>query len=83
MNATLAVGTNDQGKVWFNGKEVVRFTETRVLEQDADRVPVSLVQGQNVLVMKVINEVNSWQACARFLNASTPITNLKISLTPQ
>jgi hypothetical protein len=54
-----------------------------VLEKDADKVPVSLVKGQNVLVMKVINEVNSWQACARFLNGTTPVTNLKISLTPQ
>jgi hypothetical protein len=44
---------------------------------------VSLVQGQNVLVLKVLNEVNSWQACARFLNGETPVTNLKISLTPQ
>lgn len=83
MNVTLAVGTNDQGKVWFNGKEVVRFPDTRVLDKDADKVPVSLVKGTNVLVMKVINEVNSWQACARFLNGTTPVTNVKVSLTPQ
>lgn len=83
MNVTLAVGTNDQGKIWFNGKEVVRFPDTRVLDKDADKVPVSLLKGRNVLVMKVINEVNSWQACARFLNGTTPVTNLKISLTPQ
>jgi len=83
MNLTLALGTNDQGKVWLNGKEIFKFEDTRVLERDADRVPVSLVQGQNVLVMKVVNEVNSWQACARFMRGDLPITNLKISLTPQ
>lgn len=83
MNVTLALGTNDQGKAWLNGKEVFKFLETRVLERDADKIPVSLVQGQNVLVLKVVNEVNSWQACARFLQGSLAVTNLKISLTPQ
>jgi hypothetical protein len=83
MNVTLALSTNDQGKAWLNGKEVFKFEETRVLEKDSDRVPVSLVQGQNVLVLKVINEVNNWQACARFLRGESPVTNLKISLMPQ
>ncbi len=83
MNVTLALGTNDQGKAWFNGKEVMSHEEARVLSKDENRIPVSLVQGQNVLVLKVINEVNSWQACARFLNGETPVTGLKISLTPQ
>jgi hypothetical protein len=83
MNVTLSLSTNDQGKAWLNGKEVFRFEETRVLEKDSDRVPVSLVQGQNVLVLKVINEVNNWQACARFLRGEAPVTNLRISLTPQ
>ena len=83
MNVTLALGTNDQGKAWFNGKEVMSHEEARVLSKDENRIPVSLVQGQNVLVLKVINEVNSWQACARFLNGEKPVTNLKVSLTPQ
>ena len=83
MNVTLALGTNDQGKAWFNGKEVMSHEEARVLSKDENRIPVSLVQGQNVLVLKVINEVNSWQACARFLNGEKPVTNIKISLTPQ
>lgn len=83
MNVTLALGTNDQGKAWFNGREVMSHEEARVLSRDENRIPVSLVQGQNVLVLKVVNEVNSWQACARFLNGDTPVTGLKISLTPQ
>jgi hypothetical protein len=83
MNVTLALGTNDQGKAWLNGKEVFLFEEARVIDKDSDRVPVSLVAGQNVLVLKVVNEVNSWQGCARFLLDMKPITNLRISLTPQ
>lgn len=82
MNVTLALGTNDQGKAWLNGKQVLSFEEARTLIRDSDRIPVSLVQGQNVLVLKVINEVNNWQACARFLQGDAPVTNLRISLTP-
>ncbi len=83
MQVTLALGTNDQGKAWLNGKEVFKFTETRVLEKDANRVPVTLVKGQNVLVLKVVNEVNNWQACARFLKDGQPVTSLRIATAPE
>jgi hypothetical protein len=83
MKVTLALSTNDQGKAWLNGKEVFKFAETRVLEKDTDRVNVSLVKGRNVLMLKVVNEVNNWQACARFLNGSTPVTNLRIGVAPE
>jgi hypothetical protein len=83
MQVTLALGTNDQGKAWLNGKEVFKFTETRVLEKDANRVPVTLLKGQNVLVLKVVNEVNNWQACARFLKDGQPVTSLRIATAPQ
>lgn len=78
MPVTLALSTNDQGKAWLNGKPVFKFSETRTLEKDTDKVDVMLVKGRNVLVLKVINEVNNWQACARFLKAGAPVTNLKI-----
>lgn len=83
MNVTLALSTNDQGKAWVNGKPVFKFAETRVLEKDTDRINVSLVKGQNVLVLKVVNEVNNWQSCARFLKDGAPVTNLRIALAPQ
>ena len=82
MKVTLALSTNDQGKVWLNGTPVFSFAETRVLEKDTDRVDVTLNKGQNVLMMKVINEVNNWQGCARFLKAGAPVKTLRISLTP-
>jgi hypothetical protein len=82
MKVTLALSTNDQGKAWVNGKEVFKFAETRTLEKDTDKVDVALVKGPNVVMLKVVNEVNNWQACARFLSNGAPVTNLKISLTP-
>ena len=83
MKVTLALSTNDQGKAWLNGKPVFKFAETRVLEKDSDRVDVSLVKGQNVLILKVVNEVNNWQACARFLRDGAPVKTLKIAVAPQ
>jgi hypothetical protein len=83
MPVTLALSTNDQGKAWLNGKEIFKFADTRVLEKDADRVDVTLAKGQNVLLLKVINEVNNWQACARFLRNGAPVTNIRIAQAPE
>ncbi len=83
MKVTLALSTNDQGKAWVNGREVFKFVDTRVLEKDTDRVEVPLAKGQNVLVLKVVNEVNNWQGCARFLKDGAPVKNLRIALAPQ
>ena len=49
----------------------------------AESADVTLVKGQNVLVLKVINEVNNWQACARFTKDGFGVKNLKISLAAQ
>ena len=43
MPVTLALSTNDQGKVWLNGKPVFKFADTRTLEKDTDKVDVNLV----------------------------------------
>lgn len=83
MKVTLALSTNDQGKAWLNGKPVFKFAETRTLEKDADRVEVTLTKGRNVLVLKVINEVNNWQACARFLKNGVPVKNLQVTTAAQ
>ena len=83
MKVTLALSTNDQGKAWLNGKPVFKFADTRTLEKDTDRVDVTLAKGQNILVLKVINEVNNWQACARFLKDGAPVKNLQVSIAPK
>jgi hypothetical protein len=62
----LAVGFNDFGKAYLNGKEVAKQTEGGALQKDRVSVPVTLNKGRNVLVLKTINEANNFQACARF-----------------
>lgn len=82
---TLKMNSNDQGKVYLNGKEVVKFTDTRTLEKDAEDLAtgVTLKKGVNVLVLKVINEENNWQGSVRFISAAgKPVTDLKIQLQP-
>ena len=83
MKLTLALSSNDQGKAWLNGQQVFRFADTRTLEKDSDKSEVTLKKGRNVLLLKVINETNNWQGCARFLKEGAPVKNLRISLTPQ
>ena len=82
---TLAMNSNDQGKVYLNGKEWVKFTDTRTLEKDAeDKVTgVTLKPGVNVLVLKVANQENNWQGSVRFLDAAgRPVTDLTIKVEP-
>ena len=83
MKAKLSVGSNDQCKAWLNGKEVIKFAETRTLDKDTDSADVTLVKGQNVLVFKIINEKNSWQGAARFMKDGAGVKSIKISLAPQ
>jgi hypothetical protein len=84
MKVKLAVGSNDECKAYVNGKQVVKFAETRTLEKDTDTGEVTLSKGQNVLVLKVINEKNNWQGCARFTDkGGIGIKTLKIALAPQ
>ena len=82
---TLKMNSNDQGKVYLNGKELVKFTDTRTLEKDAEdtAADVTLKKGVNVLVLKVVNEENNGQGSVRFLDkAGKPVTDVKIETKP-
>jgi len=81
---TAAIGSNDQAKLYLNGKEIYKFAETRTVEKDSDKVQgVSLVQGVNTIVFKVINQKNDWAAALRFLDAAgKPVTGLVVKTAP-
>ena len=79
----LAVASNDQGRIYFNGVDIYAFTEARPLMLDADKGRVTLKKGVNVMVFKITNEQNSWQGAMRFLDkAGDPVKDLKIRLSP-
>jgi hypothetical protein len=79
----MAVGSNDQGRIYFNGVDIYAFTEARPLMLDADKGKVTLKKGTNVIVFKITNEQNSWQGALRLLDKSgAPLKGLRIKLAP-
>jgi hypothetical protein len=82
-DVTMAIASNDQARLYLNGKDIYAFTEARPLELDADKGKVTLNKGLNVVVFKIINEQNNWQGALRFLDkAGAPVKDLKIKLSP-
>ena len=82
-DVVMALGSNDQSRLYLNGKDIYAVQDARTLELDADKGKVRLNKGVNVVVFKVINEQNSWQGAMRFLDKNgAPVTDLKIKLSP-
>jgi hypothetical protein len=79
----MAVGSNDEGRIYFNGVDIYLFNEPRTLLVDADKGKVTLKRGINVIVFKVVNEQNAWQGSMRLLDKSgAPLKDIKIKLSP-
>lgn len=82
---TLKMNSNDQGKAYLNGQEVVKFSDARgFVKEDENPAPnLSLKAGVNVVVLKVVNESGNWQGSIRFVDkAGKPVTDLKIATQP-
>jgi hypothetical protein len=78
----MKTGSDDQAKVYLNGKEVFKFAEPRATEKDQDTTEVTLQKGVNVVVVKVVNEKMDWSFCMRFTDKDDkPLTNLKSKTT--
>jgi len=78
----MGVSSNDQAKVYMNGKEVFRFDGTRQLEEGQDVVnEMTLKKGVNTIIFKIQNCENNWQGALRFMKGDAPVKNLKVSLT--
>lgn len=79
----LAVASNDQGRIYFNGVDIYAFTEARPLMLDADKGRVTLKKGLNVMIFKITNEQNAWQGAMRLTDKSgASLKNIRIKLTP-
>jgi hypothetical protein len=82
-DVTMAVGSNDQARIYFNGVDIYAFTDARTLELDGDKGRVTLKKGVNVIVFKVLNQQNSWQGAMRLTDKSgAPLKGVKVRLTP-
>jgi hypothetical protein len=81
----VLAGTNDAGRLYINGKLIFSHEKPRSLEPDATIVNgVTLVKGQNVILLKVANETGNWGGCVRFMDKNgTPIRHLLLSSMPK
>jgi hypothetical protein len=79
----MAVASNDEGRIYFNGVDIYAFSDPRPLMLDAEKGKVTLKKGLNVIVFKIINEQNSWQAAMRLLDKSgAPLKDVQVKLAP-
>jgi serine/threonine protein kinase/WD40 repeat protein len=80
----LLMGSDDQAKVYLNGRDIHKHTFSRPFAADQDVVPdITLQRGLNVLVFKVVNELYAWQGSIRFTDAQgNPVQGIHVTLTP-
>jgi serine/threonine protein kinase len=81
----LRAGSDDQAKLYLNGKEVYRQTKDRALELDEDEIrPITLQKGTNVLVFKVVNGDGPWEGSLHFVTKDgRPAEGLRFGLEPE
>jgi WD40 repeat protein len=81
----MKVGSNDEAKIYINGKEIHRSETARAWVPDQDEVAgIELRAGLNVLVFKVVNEILAWQGSVRFTDAAgQPLKGIRVTLDPE
>jgi hypothetical protein len=81
---SMLVGSDDEAKVYLNGKEVYKSAFLRRFVAEQDKVSdIALNAGLNALVFKVANEFGDWQASVRFTDAAgQPVKGIRVTLDP-
>ena len=81
----MLVGSDDEAKVYLNGKQVYKSPLPRAFVAEQDTVPdIALNAGLNVLVFKVVNETGDWKGSIRFTDAQgNPVKGIKVTLDPE
>jgi hypothetical protein len=81
----MLVGSNDEAKVYLNGKEIYKHPGARGFVKDLDAVSdLTLTAGLNVLVFKVVNDAGPWKGAIRFTDAQgNPVQGIKVTLEPE
>jgi hypothetical protein len=79
----LQVGSDNQAKVYLNGREIYQCRLPRSLAGLDTIGPVVLEQGTNVLLFKVVKERGNWEGCVRLVDAAgRPAKEVRVKLTP-
>ena len=80
----LKIGSDDQAKVYLNGKLIYESTSPREYPANEDTAAgVALEAGLNVLVFKVVNQTQDWKGSVRLTDAAgQPVKGTRVLLTP-
>jgi WD40 repeat protein len=80
----IKIGSDDQAKVYLNGKEIYKCEEARGFLPDQDEVTgVELRAGLNLLVFKVVNEQVDWRGSLRLTDSDgRPVKGVRVTLAP-
>jgi HEAT repeat protein len=63
----LELGSDDGVKVWLNDKQVYALNTARPLQPGSEKVDLNLHSGWNLLLLKITQNNQGWEFCARFL----------------
>jgi HEAT repeat protein len=81
--ARLEFGIDDGSKVWLNGKQVHADGTGGAATPGEHKVPVTLRQGWNTLMLKVTQDTGPWQFCLRIRGADGgKLDGLKVQPLP-
>ena len=78
------VSSDDQAKIYLNGKLLYHYAEPRTAFPDQDCISgIELKGGVNVLVFKVINSTFDWGGSIRFADAAdNPVSGIRVLTAP-
>ncbi len=78
--AQIRFDSDDQGKVWLNGKKVYAHRRTRGAQIDRRTIPITITTGKNTILVKVSNESLPWGFYLRITDTDgNPFDDLKIN----
>ncbi len=70
QDAVLELGADDSLKVWWNSAPVYENKTPGAAKAGEDRVKVSLKEGWNSVMLKVVQNTGPWEFCARLRTPS-------------
>lgn len=78
--AQFRFDSDDQGKVWLNGKQIFKHTKAFSAEIDKYIIPVTLKPGKNNILVKVCEETQGWGFYLRITDTDgKPFEDLKVN----
>lgn len=81
--ARLEFGSDDGLKAWLNGRVILSVNRGGDVVPATDKVPVTLRQGWNPLLLKITQWTSGWGFCARVAQPDgAPISGLRAALYP-